>query len=216
MSLGELYRKKQLWALAKEELQIAKELLKHIIKDGSCSKCRVILEVTVEHNLVDLYQSPYLETESTHLEKLPTDLYKQALAKLHTFEWKNSITCPEEQDGTTVVQDSNSQLKGSIECDCLNTFSKKKLPWDLDLESCVVSFGGDVPCICKTMRCWHCLTRKVMESGLVTDFIKWKWELVRRRLSLKLLTGLGTFIDSFILVILVQITGTFSEKHWYV
>lgn len=187
-AVGNVYHKKQHWALAKEELQSAKKLLKASVKDISCSKCRVLLEVTIEHNLGDLYLSPYRETESTSLKELPTDLYKPALAKLHTDEWKNSFSFPEERDGTTAVQDSQ-QLKLSIESDCPESLSKKELLWDL--ESCVVSVGCDVTCICKTMSCWHCLTAKVMESGSLGDFLKWKWEVVRRRISLKLFTGLG-------------------------
>ncbi|KAM1225755.1 hypothetical protein ACFX1X_044884 [Malus domestica] len=46
------------------------------------------------------------------------------------------------------------------------------------------------------MRCWHCLTLEVMESGLVKNVVDLKWEFVRRRLSLRLLTGLGTCLES--------------------
>ncbi|XP_040365998.1 separase-like isoform X2 [Rosa chinensis] len=194
--LGELYHKKQRWASAKKELQSSRELLKDGIIDGFCSKCKVIVEVTVTHNLADLYQSPISEIESASAEKLSTDLYKETLAKLHTSEWKKSIACLEEQDGTILVKDGNSQLEGSIECNSPNTLCTKELSWDLDLQNCVVSFGGDVPCICKTMGCWHCLTGKVTKSGLVTDAIKLKWELVHRRLSLKLLTGLGKCLEN--------------------
>jgi hypothetical protein len=41
------------------------------------------------------------------------------------------------------------------------------------------------------MRCWQCLAMAVMESGLVNNFVHMKWEVVRRRLLLRLLTGIG-------------------------
>ncbi|KAL1336318.1 hypothetical protein HN51_030706 [Arachis hypogaea] len=45
-------------------------------------------------------------------------------------------------------------------------------------------------CIFSKMRCWHCLPSEVLESGLLTDFINLKWEFVRRKMSMKLLTQL--------------------------
>lgn len=92
--------------------------------------------------------------------------------------------------GTGVVQVGHSKhLKRTTECDSSDTLSN--MDFLLELESCEVTFGCDVTCICNKMRCWHCLPMEVMESGLLKNFVDLKWEYVRRRLSLRILTGLG-------------------------
>ncbi|XP_021889373.1 separase isoform X3 [Carica papaya] len=51
-------------------------------------------------------------------------------------------------------------------------------------------------CICDKMMCWLCLRKEVMESGLLSNYISLKWEIVRRRLSLRVLNGLGKCLES--------------------
>ncbi|CAL8997984.1 unnamed protein product [Prunus brigantina] len=97
--------------------------------------------------------------------------------------------------GNGVVQVGHSkQLKGNSKCDCPDTFRKRDFL--LDLKSCEVAFGCDVTCICDKMSCWQCLPVEVLESGLVKNLVDLKWEFVRRRLSLRLLTGLGKCLES--------------------
>lgn len=92
--------------------------------------------------------------------------------------------------GNGVVQVGHSkQLKGNSKSDCPDTFRKREFL--LDLKSCEVAFGCDVTCICNKMSCWQCLPVEVLDSGLVKNLVDLKWEFVRRRLSLRLLTGLG-------------------------
>ncbi|KAM1877182.1 hypothetical protein ACFX14_044503 [Malus domestica] len=88
----------------------------------------------------------------------------------------------------------SKQLQGKSECGFPDTFSKRDFL--LDLKSCEVVFGCDVTFICNKTRCWHCLTLEVMESGLVKNVVDLKWEFVRRRLSRRLLTGLGKCLES--------------------
>ncbi|KAL6176469.1 hypothetical protein ACLB2K_053102 [Fragaria x ananassa] len=78
--LGKLYLKKQLWDLAEEELQSAKQYLKANKKESSC-----------------------LNSKNAPLEKssCPESLYKSALTKLMLPEWKNSVSCP----GLTVLKE---------------------------------------------------------------------------------------------------------------
>ncbi|XP_040366322.1 separase isoform X3 [Rosa chinensis] len=85
-------------------------------------------------------------------------------------------------------------LKRSTECDSSDNLSNKDFL--LDLKTCEVSYGSDLTCICNKMRCWHCLPMEVMESGLLKNFVDLKWEYVRRRLSLRLLTGLGNCLEN--------------------
>lgn len=92
--------------------------------------------------------------------------------------------------GTGAAQVGHSKhLKRTTECDSSDTLSN--MDFLLELERCEVSFGCHVTCICNKMRCWHCLPMEVMESGLLKSFVDLKWEYVRRRLSLRILTGLG-------------------------
>ncbi|XP_058191839.1 separase isoform X2 [Rhododendron vialii] len=59
------------------------------------------------------------------------------------------------------------------------------------IESPAADSGCEVACVCNKMKCWYCLPIKVMESGCINDFVHMKWEFARRRLLLKLLTGIG-------------------------
>ncbi|KAM1392417.1 hypothetical protein ACFX2I_019995 [Malus domestica] len=282
--LGKLYHKQQLWGLAEKELQSAKQYFGACSTDLSCMKCRLLLEATVNQNLGDLYQSIFENTRSTSSDKLShaENLYKSAIAILNLSEWKNSVSCPEEEcvewtmpgkaslkdvgycassiytvseekqhdnrkttkeglkskmdakkckktknapklvvknqvsvpehnlrvtrsryqssqnqsiSGNGIVQLGPSKLlQGKSECDSPDTFSKREFL--LDLKSCEVAFGCNVTCICNQMRCWQCLPVEVMKSGLVKDLVHLKWEFVRRRLLLRLLTGLGKCLDS--------------------
>ncbi|KAK9214507.1 hypothetical protein WN944_006500 [Citrus x changshan-huyou] len=46
-------------------------------------------------------------------------------------------------------------------------------------------------CICNKMKCWQCLPGEVIESGLLDNLLHVKWEFTRRRLSLRVLAGIG-------------------------
>lgn len=72
---------------------------------------------------------------------------------------------------------------------CTDPFSQEGSR--VDVKSSMADFGSETTCICNKIKCWHCLPIEVMESGLLNNFISLKWEFVRRRLSLRLLTGIG-------------------------
>ncbi|CAK9151203.1 unnamed protein product [Ilex paraguariensis] len=55
----------------------------------------------------------------------------------------------------------------------------------------MADYGCEFICVCNKMKCRHCLLHDVLESGSVDSFIHMKWELVRRRLSLRLLLSRG-------------------------
>ncbi|KAI4296272.1 hypothetical protein L6164_036245 [Bauhinia variegata] len=46
----------------------------------------------------------------------------------------------------------------------------------------------EMTCNCNKKGSWHSLPHEAMKSGLLNDFIRLKWEFVRRQLSMKLLT----------------------------
>ena len=105
-------------------------------------------------------------------------------------------------------QDKSVNAKGEEQA-CLTKYSNGKLvpvctdPFShkgsrMDVKSSMADFGSETTCICNQRKCWHCLPIEVMESGLVNDFIFMKWEFVRRRLSLRLLTNKGMDPTAFI------------------
>ncbi|WCJ18437.1 hypothetical protein M5689_000788 [Euphorbia peplus] len=97
--LGKLYRKKRSWDLSEKELQNAKRILADNTTTFSCLKCRLMLEVTVDMQLADLYRNRMShETRKVSLQRLsPAEtLYESSLHKLNLPEWRNSVSCPEE------------------------------------------------------------------------------------------------------------------------
>ncbi|XP_015580756.1 separase [Ricinus communis] len=87
-------------------------------------------------------------------------------------------------------------------CDLNDANSQRKLL--LETRSSTVDFGCEVVCICNKLKCWFCLAMEVKESGLLMNFINMKWELVRRRLSLRILSSRGKCL---------QIHGEIHEAH---
>lgn len=81
------------------------------------------------------------------------------------------------------------RVKGSNVCDLSDTISQSESL--LDTKSGRVDLGCEITCICNKMKCWLCLAMEVKESGVLTNFIHMKWEFARRRLSLRILTGIG-------------------------
>lgn len=73
---------------------------------------------------------------------------------------------------------------------CVDTLSKKLSL--LEVKNSAVDLGCEVKCTCNKMKCWQCLPMEVMASGSVNNLILLKWEFIRRRLSLRSLTGIGT------------------------
>ncbi|XP_050209368.1 separase isoform X2 [Mercurialis annua] len=84
-------------------------------------------------------------------------------------------------------------LNGNSACDYSDANSQKKSL--SETSSRRVDLGCEVACVCNTMKCWFCLAMEVKESGLLMNFINMKWELVRRRLSLRVLSGRGKCLE---------------------
>ncbi|CAK7357007.1 unnamed protein product [Dovyalis caffra] len=76
--------------------------------------------------------------------------------------------------------------------------------WLSGTKGCMVDLGCEITCICNGKKCWFCLAREVKESGLLSNFICLKWEFVRRRLSVRLLSGIGKCLE---------VHGRFHEAH---
>lgn len=89
---------------------------------------------------------------------------------------------------------SNIQVGGKNHC--FGTFSDVVF----EIKSCKIAFGCEDICICNKMKCWHCLHMEAIKYGLINNIIDMKWEYVRRRLLLKLLTCLGMSIAASFLL----------------
>lgn len=63
---------------------------------------------------------------------------------------------------------------------------------DLETECYATDFECDINCLCNKMRCWHCLHLEAINSGSLNSYVSMRWELVHRKLSLRLLISLGT------------------------
>ncbi|KAL5787518.1 hypothetical protein ACOSP7_004467 [Xanthoceras sorbifolium] len=73
--------------------------------------------------------------------------------------------------------------------DCSDIVSQRKFV--SERKSNIINTGSEASCICNKMKCWQCLPVEVIESGLLDNLVNIKWEFVRRRLSLRMLNGIG-------------------------
>ncbi|CAA2934735.1 separase isoform X1 [Olea europaea subsp. europaea] len=65
---------------------------------------------------------------------------------------------------------------------------------DLETECYATDFECDINCLCNKMRCWHCLHLEAINSGSLNSYVSMRWELVHRKLSLRLLISLGKYV----------------------
>ncbi|KAL8218762.1 hypothetical protein R6Q57_022135 [Mikania cordata] len=96
--LGKLFCKQQRWHLAEKELENARNILIDSFSLISCLKCRLLLEVTVEQQLGDLFKSRFNSTDSNTLDGLSKAeiFYRSAEEKLKLSKWKNCVSNPKE------------------------------------------------------------------------------------------------------------------------
>ncbi|PWA66399.1 separase [Artemisia annua] len=253
--LAQLYRKRRLWHLAEKELESAKHTLADSSSLISCLKCKLVLQVTVDEQLGDLYRSRFKNTTGNklyeELSKAET-LYRSALDKLKLTEWKNCVShpktttashkifcdsllaggidvnissdfgnqteqeeiqpktkkgkktakpLPQEQSVTSRVTRSSKQRSETAQNEAQNVVERKidsvcndalvKKGTQKSKVDCITSCGCEVTCVCDDKDCWHCLSYGVMKSLSVKSIIQMKWEINRRRLLLRLLTGIG-------------------------
>lgn len=117
-------------------------------------------------------------------------------SRYHSFQNQKVDSSAEVQVGPL------NQLKGNKTCDIVDPNGQRQ--WLSGRKSCMVDLGCEIICICNGKKCWFCLAREVKESGLLSNFIYLKWEFARRRLSIRLLSGIGKCLE---------IQGRFHEAH---
>ncbi|KAK1417650.1 hypothetical protein QVD17_26781 [Tagetes erecta] len=97
-ALGKLYLKQQHWHLAQKELESANHILVDSFSLISCVKCKLILEVTIDQQLGDLFLGRFNSTRDNKLDGISKAevFYRSAAEKLKRSEWKNCVSNPEE------------------------------------------------------------------------------------------------------------------------
>ncbi|KAJ4962506.1 hypothetical protein NE237_022445 [Protea cynaroides] len=287
--LGKIYRRRKLWDLAENELNVAKKALVGGCTSVSCKRCKLIMEATIDQQIGDLTRSRFLSTTggpSIDSLSVALDVYKSALKKLNFSEQENffgisgGLNIGSTRTGRTVV-DTDYDCTSKNECCVTNQSDTRKfrslmveheeslgmkakkgrnlrkaskhLPQDQVLKTdhnlrvtrsrdqsnhnkrvqvqgeaesrvtarssgnhrfaspeafrqkgSLIEFikiskaeiGCEHTCFCKRANGWRSLLVEVAESGSVKDLIIIKWEFHHRRLSVRLLTGIGKCIEA--------------------
>ncbi|GMI87982.1 EXTRA SPINDLE POLES, RADIALLY SWOLLEN 4, homolog of separase, HOMOLOGY OF SEPARASE 1 [Hibiscus trionum] len=265
--LGKLYRKKQLWNFAEQELQSAKRLMVDRNSNYSCTRCRLMLEVNLDLQLGDLIRNlsdSDIINDSKERFSHAEVMYKSALEKLNHSAWKNIITDEESKEDlvirTTIISGEDVACNAASQPDAIDARKGRKtkkvskpavkeqrvIPeqssrvtrsryrssqnqsisstgeaqvglskqsngnvvskvsdtcWEkesslLGKESCMDESTSEIACICKRAKLWQCLPAEIMKSGLLIYFINMKWEYARRKLLVRILTGIGKCLGS--------------------
>ncbi|XVF45726.1 hypothetical protein PTKIN_Ptkin02bG0229600 [Pterospermum kingtungense] len=86
------------------------------------------------------------------------------------------------------------QLNGEVGSKLSVTCWEKESSF-LGNRSCMDESRNEIACICNGTKCWHCLPTEISKSGLLKFFINMKWECARRRLLVRVLTGIGKCLE---------------------
>ncbi|KAK9167645.1 hypothetical protein Scep_002836 [Stephania cephalantha] len=209
-ALGEIYCKKLLWELAESELKSAQKILVDCSTSFSCRRCKLTLEVALDQRIGDLTRrhafansKVFLVNSFFHSE----DLYKAALEKLNLPEWEISLSfsdipnhlsrreiCSlkvgnEVSHATMETKNCRRPKKSSR----LSTREKSQLNQRITCSQLTqdTSSNAQETSTCSRINCRMCLLMKVIELGTMKDVSRMKWENHRRRLLLRVLSGIG-------------------------
>lgn len=179
------------WSQAEKELCNAKKILDDNRAIITCTKYANSLEVTINQEMGDLLlcSKSYRNVERPPIDELSRvkHLYILALNKLISSGWRHSYSSPEK------VGALQATVKESPFDDCAKE-SRKKLRHDIT-HLILTSFEtNQIHHLCDQMICWHCLHLETVKSNSLRRFICMNWDLVQRKLSLKLLISLGKMI----------------------
>ncbi|CAL9041755.1 unnamed protein product [Musa banksii] len=117
MLLGQLYRRKHQWDLAENELKSAKKLLVEYDNIISCTRCKMVFEVTIDMQVGDLYRSLFdkgTQIKSTGSLSDALGLYRSALEKLELAEMVSCIDiCQKPEANGGILQNDDSIKEAS-------------------------------------------------------------------------------------------------------
>lgn len=114
---GQLYRRKHQWDLAENELKSAKKLLVEYDNIISCTRCKMVFEVTIDMQVGDLYRSLFdkgTQIKSTGSLSDALGLYRSALEKLELAEMVSCIDiCQKPEANGGILQNDDSIKEAS-------------------------------------------------------------------------------------------------------
>ncbi|MQM00180.1 hypothetical protein Taro_032908, partial [Colocasia esculenta] len=120
--LGQVYRKKQLFKLAEDELDVAKRILLDKENIISCNRCKAALHGTIDLQIGDLRRSMFettSRTRSTDLLSNALSQYKSALERLNCTElfdksFSDVVPLASKERGSTQL-DTSAQTSGYVD-----------------------------------------------------------------------------------------------------
>ncbi|KAK9095991.1 hypothetical protein Sjap_021488 [Stephania japonica] len=209
-ALGEIYCKKLLWELAESELKSAQKILGDCSIVFSCRHCKLTLEVALDQRVGDLTRRHTFANSkvfSVNSFSHSVDLYKAAMEKLNLPEWEMSLSFSDNPNhlsrrGICSLKVENEVSHGKMETkNCrrskkssrLSTREKSQLNQRITCSQLTqdTSSNAQETSTCNRINCRMCLLMKVIELGTMKDVSHIKWENHRRRLLLRLLSGIG-------------------------
>ncbi|KAL0384542.1 UNVERIFIED_CONTAM: Separase [Sesamum radiatum] len=143
-------------------------------------------------------------------------LYRSALDKLNLSDWQSCYSISEE---ARAKQDMNRRVTRSTHRSLGET--REIGPGDRQIGSAAglateplsiaaggldhnapnseskcsaADFGSDITSLCNKMKCWHCFHIEAVDCSSLNNFICMNWELVYRKLCLRLLISIGSLI----------------------
>ncbi|KAI3778004.1 hypothetical protein L2E82_06951 [Cichorium intybus] len=163
-------------------------------------------------NVLGVYLESTLQAETFYrsaTEKLKVSEWKNCVSDSEAASGRNTMLCDALLIGRNAVNKETSKSKKTIktlpkqqrtsriitrsckqkgEHECAQNEVKGKSQQKVD---CIVTCGCEGTCVSCEVKCWHCLPSEIMKSMSLTSLIQMKWECIRRRLLLRLLTGIG-------------------------
>lgn len=161
---------------------------------GKTCTCFIIKE-TGENEIRSMKAGPETKMGAKHNRKtknaakvLPKDsnVIVENKPRLTRSRYRSS----QNQHTSTSSKSEFNEIVGGNQVSAPSEMLSQKEPV-LNKIGCSISSSGPITCVLSKMRCWQCLPSEVLKSGLLDNFINLKWEFVRRKLSMKLLTRLG-------------------------
>ncbi|OMO79929.1 Peptidase C50, separase [Corchorus capsularis] len=142
-----------------------------------------------------------LEAVGARKSRKTKNVSKSVLKEQHVIpEQSSRIT----RSRSRSTQNQSISITGEAQIELLNTNGnavsdlsgtcgqKESLP---GTKSSMGEVRTEITCLCKKTKCWHCLPTEIMTSGLVNNFINMRWEYARRRLMVRVLTGIGKCLE---------------------
>ncbi|KAK2664690.1 hypothetical protein Ddye_003264 [Dipteronia dyeriana] len=177
-----------------EKLSHAEELYKVSLKKLNCSEWKNLISCPEEANSESILHGQTQSNQPDTMELLTRDGMNAKAERKKGRKTKNApngqYLIPERNSRITRSKSRSSQYQSvNSSTDFSDIASQRKSV--SETKNCIIDTGSEASCICNKTKCWQCLPVEVIESGLLDNLINIKWEFVRRKLSLRILNGIG-------------------------